>query len=96
MFERKGDDYHCEVGVDLHTALLAGKVQVPTLRGWVWLKIPPETQLGRPFRLRGQGMPQMRDPKAHGNLFAKIVPVLPEGLSEREREVFRELARLRQ
>lgn len=96
VFERKGDDLHCDVRVDLYTALLGGEVQVPTLRGDVWLKIPPETQAGRSFRLRGQGMPHMRDPSVQGDLLARVVPVLPEGLTEREKEAFRELARLRQ
>lgn len=96
VFVREGDDLHCEVRVDLYTALLGGEVQVPTMKGAVWLKIPPETQAGRSFRLRGQGMPHMRDPNVQGDLLAKVVPVLPEKLTEREKEGFRELAQLRQ
>jgi curved DNA-binding protein len=95
VFVREGDDLHCEVKVDLYTALLGGEVQVPTMKGAVWLKIPPETQSGRSFRLRGQGMPRMRDPLVQGDLVAKVVPVLPEGLTDQERDAFRELARLR-
>ena len=96
VFVREGDDLHCEARVDLYTALLGGEVQVPTLRGSVWLKIPPETQSGRCFRLRGQGMPRLLDPKVEGDLLVKVVPVLPEGLSDQEKEAFRELAKLRQ
>jgi curved DNA-binding protein len=95
IFVREDDDLHCEVEVDLYTALLGGEVQVPTMKGAVWLKIPPETQSGRSFRLRGQGMPHLRDPKVQGDLFAKVVPVLPEGLTDQEKDAFRELARLR-
>jgi curved DNA-binding protein len=95
VFVREGDDLHCEARVDLYTALLGGEVQVPTLRGSVWLKIPPETQSGRCFRLRGQGMPRLLDPKVEGDLLVKVVPVLPEGLSDQEKEAFRELAKLR-
>jgi curved DNA-binding protein len=96
VFAREGDDLHCEVEVDLYTVVLGGEVQVPTMRGAVWLKIPPETQSGRSFRLRGQGMPHMGAPKVQGDLFAKVVPVLPQGLTEEEKEAFRAMARLRQ
>jgi curved DNA-binding protein len=95
VFEREGDDLHCEVTVDLYTALLGGEVRVPTLKGAVQLKIPPETQAGRSFRLRGQGMPCLRDWSQHGDLMARIKVLLPKGLTEQERELFAVLAKLR-
>jgi DnaJ-class molecular chaperone len=95
IFERKGDDLACEVPVELYTALLGGEVRVPTLTGAVKLKIPPETQPGRSFRLRGRGMPVLRDAERHGDLFARVKVTLPQQLSEREMELFRELAKLR-
>ncbi len=94
-FERKGNDLHCEVDVGLYTAILGGEIAVPTLKGRVKLKIPPGTQNGRVFRLSGQGMPHLRDPKKHGDLYVKVRVVLPQRLSEREKELFRELAALR-
>ncbi len=94
-YEQKGDDLHCEIPVDLYTALLGGEVRVPTLGGAVQLKIPPETQSGRSFRLRERGMPNLRNPAQHGDLFAKVRVVLPQQLSEREKDLFRELAALR-
>jgi curved DNA-binding protein len=96
VFERKGDDLTCAVPVGLYTALLGGEVKVPTLTGTVRLKIPPETQAGRSFRLRGQGMPSLRERKQRGDLFAKVEVVLPQQLSDREKELFRELAALRE
>jgi curved DNA-binding protein len=95
VFERKGDDLYCEVAVDLYTAILGGEVWVPTLKDAVRLKIPPETQAGRSFRLKGQGMPLLRNPEQHGDLFARIRVTLPQQLSEEERNLFEELARHR-
>ena len=94
-FERKGNDLHCEIQVDLYTALLGGEVHVPTLKGEVLLKIPPETQAGRSFRLRGRGMPNLHHSGQYGDLLAKVKVVLPEQLNEREKALFQELAAFR-
>ena len=94
-FERRGDDLHCEMPVDLYIALLGGEVQVPTLKGNVMLKIPPETQNGKTFRLKGLGMPYLKDPNRQGSLYARAQIRLPERLTEREKELFRQLATLR-
>ncbi len=75
-------------------AILGGEAQVPTLKSRVALKIPAETQNGRSFKLRGQGMPHLQD-EGHGDLFAKIKVVLPTNLTDRERELVQEMARLR-
>jgi curved DNA-binding protein len=95
VFKRKGDDLDCEVAVELYTALLGGEVRVPTLGGAVRLKIPPETQSGSSFRLRGKGLPSLRDPQQRGDLFAKVRVILPQKLSRQEKDLVRELARLR-
>ena len=94
-FERTGDDLFAEVSVDIYTAALGGEVRVLTLDGAVMLKIPPQTQSGRTFRLRGKGMPRLNDPQTRGDLYARVRLVLPEPLSERELQVFRELAAAR-
>lgn len=96
IFEREGDDLHCEVPVSVYTAVLGGEIKVPTLSGDVMLNIPPETQSGRTFRLRGKGMPNLRNPKKRGDLYARLMIQIPPKLSQRERELFRELANLRQ
>jgi curved DNA-binding protein len=95
IFERKGDDLFCKVQVDLYTAILGGDVQVPTLTKAVRLKIPAETQAGRSFRLEGKGMPGLRTPRRHGDLYARVQIVLPQDLTEQERELFQTLAQLR-
>ncbi len=94
LFQRKGDDLDVEVAVPLTVAVLGGEVQVPTLKGKVALKIPHETQNGRVFRLSGQGMPHLGN-STRGALFAKVKVVLPTKLSERERELFKQLIELR-
>lgn len=94
LFERKGDDLYLELPVPLTVAILGGEVEVPTIKGKVVLKIPAETQNGKVFRLSGLGMPRLKD-GAKGDLFAKVKVVLPTNLSSREKELFRELRRLR-
>jgi curved DNA-binding protein len=94
-FERTGDDLFMEVPVDIYTAALGGEVRVSTLDGSVMLKVPPQTQSGRTLRLRGKGMPRLNDPNTRGDLYARVRLVLPEPLSERELQAFRELAAAR-
>lgn len=94
FYERKGDDLHCEVPLPLAAAMVGGEIQVPTIKGTkVALRIPAETQNGRVFRLAGLGMP--REKGGSGDLYAKVRVVLPTNLTDRERELFEELRRLR-
>jgi len=92
VFEREGDDLRRKVNVDLYTAVLGGQLRVPTLNGEVSLKIPPGTQSGQTFRLRGLGMPNSRNPSHRGSLLATIDVQIPQNLSARERGLFEELA----
>ena len=94
-FEHVGDDLYTELPVDLYTAILGGEAIVPTFRGKVKLKIPAETQSGRTFRLKGQGMPRLRQPDDRGDLYAKVIVQLPEDLTDEEIELFEELADIR-
>jgi len=90
LFTRDGDDLRMELPVALHEALLGAEVTVPTLKGRVSLRIPPETQNGRTIRLAGQGMP--RAGGGSGDLFVTVKVVLPTKLNEKERELATELA----
>jgi curved DNA-binding protein len=94
QFERQGDDLYVTVPVDLYTAVLGGETRVPTLSGPVMLAIPPGTQNGRVFRLRGRGMPKLRQPDEHGDLFARLNVRLPTDLDQGQRELFEELRRI--
>ena len=94
QFERRNDDLYIEVPIPLTVAMLGGEVPVPTLKGKVALKIPPETQNGRSFRLAGQGMPHLGD-SSRGDMFARVNVVLPTKLSEKEKALFKQLNELR-
>jgi len=93
-FERRGDDLYVGVSVPLAVAMLGGEVKVPTLKGKVALKVPPETQNGRTFRLAGQGMPHLGK-SSRGDLMARVRVVLPDKLSAEEKELFKKLGELR-
>jgi molecular chaperone DnaJ len=93
-FERKGDNLYVEVAVPLTLAMLGGEITVPSLKGKLALKIPPETQNGRSFRLAGQGMPHLSN-SSRGDLLAKVNVVLPNKLTEEEKKLFEQLSGLR-
>ncbi len=95
-FERDGDNLRTDVDVPVTTAVLGGEIGVRTPTGTVALTIPAETQSGRTFRLRGQGMPRLRNRNGErGDLLARVRLVTPTALSDRERELFAELRQLR-
>ena len=93
VYQRDGDDLRMDLPVALHEALLGAEVTVPTLKGRVSLRIPPETQNGRTIRLAGQGMP--RASGGSGDLYVTVKVVLPTKLTEKERELVNELATTR-
>jgi curved DNA-binding protein len=94
-FRRHGDDLYTDVAVPLMVAVLGGEVKVSTLKGTkLSLKIPPETQNGRSFRLKGQGMPHLGN-STKGDLLARVKVVLPTKLTDEERELFQRLDKLR-
>src|SRR5205807_3202503 len=93
FFTRDGDDLRVELPVAMHEAMLGGEVTVPTLKGRVSLRIPPETQNGRTIRLAGQGMPRGRGPWARsdggegaGDLFVTVKVVVPTKLTDEDRD----------
>ncbi len=95
QFQREGDNLRLKLPVDLYTLILGGEVQVPTLDRPVILNIPPETDNGKVFRLRGKGMPNLKKPDQRGDLFVEVIAKLPKNLSEKEKELFRQLRTLR-
>jgi curved DNA-binding protein len=78
----------------LTTAVLGGEVEVPTLEGPVGIKVPPDSRVGRMFRLRGRGLPRLEAPRERGDLLAVLGVDLPRALTAKERELFEELRRL--
>jgi curved DNA-binding protein len=95
-FERKGDNLYTDVNVDFYTAILGGEVIVPTMSGNVVLTIPAGTQPGQTFRLSGRGMPRLKNPSIHGDLFVRTKVNIPRNLTPQQRKLFQELADLKQ
>ncbi len=95
VFKRNEHDLRTNVRVDLLTAVLGGEIRVETLKGPVNLKIAPGTQGGKSMRLRGRGMPKLRQPNQYGNLLARIHIDVPAKLSQEEQALYQQLAALR-
>lgn len=90
-FERTGDDLRTEVEIPLYIAILGGEIVIPTPTGRVAMTVPPETQVGKLFRLRGQGMPRLKGKDGRGDLLARAKVTLPTNLTDRERDLFKQL-----
>lgn len=94
-FQREGDDLKITLPVDLYTAVLGGRVTVSSMDRTVKLRIPPETNNEKQFRLRGLGMPNVRNPNKRGDLYAVVSIQIPRNLSEEEKQLFRQLKEAR-
>ena len=95
LFERKGRDLYTKVQVPLTVAVLGGEVNVPALGGrTLRLKVPPTTQNGQVFRLKGQGMALSGKSGQRGDLYATLEVQLPRDLTPEERSHYEALARL--
>ena len=95
QFERKGRDLYTRIPMPLTTAVLGGEVNVPALGGrTLRLKVPPTTQNGQVFRLRGQGMNLSGKPGERSDLYATVDVELPRQLTPEERTHFEELAKI--
>jgi len=93
-FRREGNDLYTKATVDLYTAVLGGEITVDTLAGKVKLKIKPGTQNGTNMRLKGKGFPVYKKEEQFGDLYVSLDIKLPENLSEKEKALFKELAKL--
>ena len=90
VFQRDHDDLHCEMPISFTIAALGGEIEIPTLDGMAKIKIPAETQSGKVFRLRGKGIKGVRS-HGHGDLMCHVVVETPVSLTERQKELLREL-----
>jgi DnaJ-class molecular chaperone len=91
IFIRDGRHLYCDMAVPVEDLVLGGEITVPTLSGQVALTIPPETQNGKRFRLAGQGMPTLNQPGERGDLYTTVKVVIPTGLTEHQRDLFRQV-----
>lgn len=92
IFDRDGRDLHCEVPISIVDAALGAELEIPTLDGRVKLKIPPETQSGKMFRLRGKGVTSVRGGGA-GDLLCRVQVETPVNLNDDQKELLRQFQR---
>lgn len=93
VYRREGDDLHMQVPVAVHEAGLGAKVEVATPAGPARVRVPPGTQTGQRFRLRGYGAPSIRSGQ-RGDLIVEVRIMLPKLLDERSKELLREFGRI--
>ncbi|MHA6641400.1 molecular chaperone DnaJ [Mesorhizobium sp. A623] len=94
FFQRDGADLYCKVPISMTTAALGGQFEVTTLDGTqTRVKVPEGTQNGRQFRLKGKGMPVLRQPNI-GDLYIQTAVETPQNLSRRQRELLEEFEKL--
>jgi molecular chaperone DnaJ len=90
VFTREGNDLHCEMPISFTKAALGGEIEIPTLDGSAKIKIPPETQSGKVFRLRAKGIRGVRS-QTYGDLLVHVVVETPVNLTPRQKELLLEL-----
>lgn len=95
-FKLDGDNLHTTVDLDFYKAILGGEITVDTFDGKVKLKIAPETQNGTKVKLKGKGFPVYKKEGAYGDLYITYQIKMPKNLTEKEKQLFTELAKLRQ
>lgn len=94
-FQRVGNDLYKTEEIDLYKALLGGEIQVDTLSGKVKLMVKPETQSDTKVKLKGKGMPKYKKENQSGDLYITYKITLPKNLTDKEKELFTELSKLR-
>lgn len=90
IFQREGDDLHCEIPLRFGQAALGATLKVPTLDGEAEITVPAETQTGKLFRLRGKGVKSVRSGRT-GDLICRVVVETPVRLTGEQRELLLQL-----
>lgn len=93
IFERDGDNIYCEVPISFPQAALGTEVEVPTLNGKVKMKVPPGTQGGKIFRLRGRGIKSLHS-YGKGDQLVKIIVETPTNLNSEQKRLLKEFAKV--
>lgn len=94
-FKRDKENLYANVDLDLYRAILGGDITIDTLDGQVKLKVAPGTQNGTKVKLKGKGFPVYKKEDQFGDLYITYEIKIPTGLSEKEKELFTELSKLR-
>ena len=87
IFQRDGDDLHCEVPIRISQAALGDTVRVPTLDGEAEIRVPAETQSGKLFRLRDKGVQVRAQPRHRATCICRVVVETPVNLTSEQREL---------
>jgi curved DNA-binding protein len=95
QFKRSGNDLHINAQIDLYTAVLGGETTIDTLAGKIKLKVPPGTQNDTKVRIKGKGFPVYKKDGEFGDMYVTYKISIPADLSDREKELFTELSKLR-
>ncbi len=90
FFERRGKDVYCKVPINIAQAILGSKIKIRTIDGRVILKIPPGTQSGTKFRLRGKGI---KIDGSKGDQYVEILVEIPKNLSEEQKRLMEQFAK---
>ncbi|GAA3771053.1 J domain-containing protein [Flavobacterium ginsengiterrae] len=94
-FKREGNNLYSNVDLDIYTAILGGEINIKTFDGKVKIKVPAETQTGTKVKLKGKGFPVYKKDNQFGDLYVTYNLKIPTKLSEKEKELFAELSKLR-
>lgn len=94
-FKREGNNLYSNADLDLYTAILGGEISIKTFDGKVKIKVPAETQTGTKVKLKGKGFPVYKKENEFGDLYITYNLKIPTKLSEKEKELFAELSKLR-
>ncbi|MBF4491827.1 J domain-containing protein [Flavobacterium sp. MR2016-29] len=94
-FKREGNNLYADIDLDLYTAILGGEMYVNTFDGKVKIKVPEETQAGTKVKLKGKGFPIYKKENQFGDLYITYKVKTPTKLSQKEKELFQELAKIR-
>lgn len=92
-FKRVGDDLFTTAQIDLYTAVLGGDYMLETFSGKIKLKVNPETQNGSTVRIKGKGFPVYKKEGSFGDLFVTWQVKIPTNLTEKQKELFKELSK---
>ncbi|MDD7914125.1 hypothetical protein H9I45_00760 [Polaribacter haliotis] len=95
-FERKNDNLLYTTSIGLYTAILGGKIEIPTLTGIVKITVPKESETGKTLKLKGKGMPIYGKALQYGDLLVKLTINLPKNITKEEEDLFKKLQFLRE
>lgn len=95
VFRREKNDLYRDVSLDIYTAVLGGEMEVETFDGKVKVKVPPETQNETKVKLKGKGFPVYKKEGQFGDLYLTYKLTVPTNLTEKEKELFRQLSKMR-